>query len=85
MPSQQTTEIDLSTLPSGALPYTLKNDYMFKAVLQQNRKALTGLVSALLHLAVEDIVELEILNPIELGKSYQDKDCVQNSTQNSVF
>ena len=76
MSNYRTSEIDLSLLPSGVLPCTLKNDYMFKAVLQQNRKALTGLVSALLHLPAEDIIELEILNPIELGKNYQDKDCV---------
>ena len=52
MSNYRTSEIDLSLLPSGVLPCTLKNDYMFKAVLQQNRKALTGLVTALLRVPV---------------------------------
>lgn len=38
----------LNALPSGRLRYTLKNDYMFKAVLQKNQTALKGLLLALL-------------------------------------
>ena len=76
MLSTHNTPIDLSQLPSGPIPYTMKNDYMCKAVLQQNRKALTGLLSALLSIPPEEIIKIDILNPIELGKTYSDKDCI---------
>lgn len=35
-------------LPTGALRYTLTNDFLFKAFLQQNEEALKGLLCALL-------------------------------------
>lgn len=66
----------LDALPSGKLRYTLKNDYMFKAVLQKNQTALAGLLSALLKIPVSQIESITILNPIELGKSYDAKDCM---------
>lgn len=66
----------LSSLPSGKLTYTFRNDYMFKAVLQQNEKALRGLICALLSLRESEIKSLQILNPIELGKTIDDKTCI---------
>ena len=35
---------------TGKIDYTLMNDYMFRAVLQENEKVLKGLVSSLLYL-----------------------------------
>ena len=74
----QTTKatINLSDLPTGPIRYSMRNDYMFKAVLQKNQKALTGLLSSLLSIPPDSIVSIEILNPIELGKSFEDKDCI---------
>ena len=53
---------------TGPVPYTLTNDYLFRAVFQSNEKALRGLLCALLHLKPEDIKSLFIQNPIEIGK-----------------
>ena len=50
----------------GAIPYNMTNDYMFRAVLQTNNKVLRGLVSSLLHLKDEEILSVEITNPIIL-------------------
>lgn len=47
----------------GAIPYGMTNDYMFRAVLQTNNKALRGLVCALLHLPQEEVFSVEITNP----------------------
>lgn len=58
----------------GTISYNMTNDYMFRAVLQKNRKVLTGLICALLHLNEKDITTVEITNPIELGKSYESKE-----------
>lgn len=39
---------------TGKIQYTLKNDYMFKAVLQKNEKVLKGLLASLLHISIID-------------------------------
>ena len=49
------------------------NDYMFRAVLQENKNVLEGLICSLLHLNPKAIKSTVILNPIELGKSFDDK------------
>ncbi|MBQ8412489.1 MAG: Rpn family recombination-promoting nuclease/putative transposase [Lachnospiraceae bacterium] len=61
------------TMPTGPLAYKLTNDYMFKAFLQRNEKALKGLLCALLSLKTEDIQSVDIMNPIELGETITDK------------
>lgn len=58
---------------TGKIDYTLMNDYMFRAVLQENEIVLKGLISSLLHLPSGAIQSTTILNPIELGKSFNDK------------
>ncbi|MDE7476515.1 MAG: Rpn family recombination-promoting nuclease/putative transposase, partial [Lachnospiraceae bacterium] len=69
-------ETNNSMLPeSGELCYNMTNDYMFRAVLQKNKKVLKGLIGALLHLDPEAL-EVEITNPIILGKSYENKDFI---------
>ncbi len=58
----------------GAIPYGMTNDYMFRAVLQTNNKALRGLICSLLHLQPEDVLSVEITNPIILGESVKNKE-----------
>lgn len=58
---------------AGTIDYTLMNDYMFRAVLQENEIVLKGLVCSLLRLLPDDVKTVTILNPIELGKSYDEK------------
>ncbi len=58
---------------TGKIDYTMTNDYMFRAVLQENEKVLTGLICSLLHLARSDVRSVVILNPIELGKAIDDR------------
>ncbi len=66
----------LSTLPKGKLLYKLTNDYMFRAVFQKNHNALKGLLSALLKIPKDNIVDITILNPIILGENIDEKTCV---------
>lgn len=58
---------------TGKLEYTLTNDFLFKAILQKNKKVLRALVASLMHLKMDDITSIEITNPIELGNSAADK------------
>lgn len=58
----------------GALKYTLRNDYMFRALLQRNPKVLKHLICALFHLKPEEVEEVVITNPVELGRAIDNKD-----------
>ena len=61
---------------SGLIPHTLMNDLMFRIVFEVNPDALRSLLCALLHLKPEDIVSMEITNPIRLGEHINEKDYV---------
>ena len=65
--------IDLSRF-KGELPFPLTNDYFFRAVMQENNRVLKALVCSLLHLNEDEVHEVRILNPIELGKQVGEKD-----------
>ena len=58
---------------AGKIDYTLMNDYMFRAVMQKSQNVLRGLICSLLHLNPQTVKSVAILNPIELGKAFDDK------------
>lgn len=59
---------------SGHFDYPLTNDYIFRSMCQNNNKALTGLISALLRIPVEQICSVVIMNPVAVGDAYSDKE-----------
>lgn len=61
---------------TGAIDYPLMNDYMFRSVMQSNKNVLKGLLCSLLHLDPANVREVQILNPIELGKKISDKEFI---------
>ena len=67
------TDVLLYENATGPVPYGLKNDYMFHVVFQENIHALKGLISSVLHIPEKSITDVQVLNPIELGKSIDDK------------
>ena len=58
------------------IQYNMTNDYMFRYILQKNEKVLRGLICALLHLTPEEIISVEIKNPIDLSKNITGKDFI---------
>lgn len=60
----------------GTIEYGFTNDYMFRAVLQENPVVLAEIVRVLLKIPKNKIVTCEIQNPIILGKSLENKDCI---------
>ena len=58
---------------SGELVVPMTNDYLFKALLQENEHVLRGLLCSLLHMNEEDIKSTEITNSIKLGESFTEK------------
>lgn len=61
---------------SGAIRYNMTNNYMFRYILQKNKKVLKGLICALLHLRPEEIIEIEITNPIDLAGDVSGKEFI---------
>ena len=61
---------------TGKIDYTLTNNYMFHVILQENKLALKGLISSLLHLPLEDISSVEIKNPIKPGAAIDMKEFI---------
>ena len=59
---------------TGEIKYNMTNDYMFRALFQQNTIALKGLLSSLLHMPPENILSVEIMNPIVIGETINDKE-----------
>ena len=68
---QFTPELEKAT---GEIEYNMTNDYMFRALFQKNNRALKGLLSALLHVRPDEILSVEITNPIVIGETIQDKE-----------
>lgn len=62
---------------SGAVPFRLCNDYLFRALMQVDEAALKSLIQAVIRQpdGVE-VASAEILNPIELGASIKEKDFI---------
>lgn len=60
---------------NGKLTYNMTNDYMFRAVLQTDKKVLAGIIGALLHVDPASL-DVEIQNPIILGQSFENKDII---------
>lgn len=58
---------------TGKMPYSLTNDYLFRALLQKNNRVLKHLICALLHLRPEKVEAVTILNPIVLGQAIDNK------------
>ena len=56
--------------------YGMKNDYMFKAVLQTSDEVLRNLVATLMEIDESQIVSCEIVNSFELGTSVDSKECI---------
>lgn len=67
------TDTALPFPSSGPLVVPMTNDYLFRALLQQNNRVLKGLICSLLRLSEEEVLTAEITNPIELGTSLTDK------------
>lgn len=60
----------------GELPYSLTNDYLFRVLFQVDENARRHLIAALLHLSVKEILNCEVLNPIQPGAAIDEKECV---------
>ena len=58
---------------TGPVVIPMTNDYLFKAMLQSNRIALTGLIAALLHEEPGNIRRVRVENPIVLGETVDEK------------
>lgn len=61
---------------TGEIDYTFTNNYMFHIVLQENIPVLKGLISSLLHIPLEEIISIDIKNPIIPGAAIDMKEFI---------
>ena len=61
---------------TGIIPYNMTNNYMFRYILQKNKKVLKGLICALLHLDPKTIKSITIQNPINLSGDVSGKEFI---------
>ena len=64
------------TEATGVIRFKMTNNYMFRFILQKNKKVLTGLICSLLHLQPKDIKKIEITNPINLAGDVSGKEFI---------
>ena len=77
----KTNESDTTEIPkslsmqdkSTKIPYSLKNDYLFIALMNSHQYTLKMLICSLLGMQMTDIVSLEIQNPIKVGEVIESK------------
>lgn len=61
---------------TGKIDYNMTNNYMFRRILQENRKVLKGLICSLLHLQPEEIKSVVVRNPINLASNIIGKEFI---------
>lgn len=61
---------------TGVIQYNMTNNYMFRYILQENKKVLKGLIGAVLHLEPSEIQSVEIQNPINLSEDVEGKEFI---------
>lgn len=61
---------------SGVVLYNMTNNYMFRYILQKNEKVLKGLICSMLHLKPEQVIKVEITNPINLSGNITGKEFI---------
>ena len=76
MTSKTSNDFNPSTSDNSQIRYTLKNDYMFRAVFQSRPKALEGLCRSLLRLSPSDSLHIDLKNPIQLGAAIESKEFI---------
>ncbi len=59
---------------TGKLKFNMTNDYMFRMVLQNNKETLIGLISSVLEIPKETIIDCRIENVVEPGKTINAKE-----------
>lgn len=64
------------SIASGPIGIRLVNDYLFRALLQQNNHVLKSLIASLLHLPIDQIESVAIQNEIILGEFIESKNFV---------
>lgn len=61
---------------TGSIDFGFTNDYMFRALLQLNNYVLKGLICSLLHLKTDQVISVEITNPLLPGDSIDMKEFI---------
>ena len=61
---------------TGKLDFNIRNDYLFRTLLQRDEQTLKGIVASILQIDVGEIKDIMVTNPIILGQTIEDKEVV---------
>ena len=61
---------------TGPVSIKLTNDYLFKALMQENQNVLKHIICSLLHTAPDNVTNISVDNPIILGERIDNKDVI---------
>ncbi len=61
---------------TGPVRFKLTNDYLFKALMQENQNVLKHIICSLLYTTPDNVTDISIDNPIILGERIDNKDVI---------
>lgn len=59
---------------TGALGFKMCNDYLFRMLLQEDPDTLKAIIASFMHVSVDEIEQVTVINPIVPGESVDDKE-----------
>ena len=59
---------------SGPLGFKMCNDYLFRMLMQQDPDTLKAIIASFMHVSIDEIEEVTVLNPIVPGEIIDDKE-----------
>ena len=59
---------------TGALGFKMCNDYLFRMLLQEDPDTLKAIIASFMHVSIDEIEQVTVINPIVPGESVDDKE-----------
>lgn len=59
---------------NGALGFKMCNDYLFRMLLQEDPDTLKAIIASFMHVSIDEIEQVTVINPIVPGESVDDKE-----------
>ena len=59
---------------TGALDFKMSNDYLFRMLLQEDPDTLKAIIASFMHVSIDEIEQVTVINPIVPGESVDDKE-----------
>ena len=65
---------DAWKVKTGPLDFKMSNDYLFRMLLQEDPDTLKAIIASFMHVSIDEIEQVTVINPIVPGESVDDKE-----------